>query len=189
MKYVRTLFDHELPLYEKHLLNLDEEDKRFRFCGLVTDESIKNHCNKLSLLNPPNDPDYTIIGTFEEYKLVACSCMIWGKNDNTVELAITVDKEEQNKGNGLELLKRSIVSCSNRGVTRIYLYCIPENKRMIRLVSKLGMTIERDIGECLAYMEVPEISYASFWKEIFQEYFGNLLYTKSSFKKFVVDLI
>lgn len=179
MKYVRTLFNHELHLYEKHLLDLDHNDRHFRFCGQVTEEIIKKHCQNIK--------NYTLVGGFDDYKLVACACILWGDNDKSVELAITVKKEYQNNGYGYELLKYAINSCSNRGVTRIYMNCLSNNKRIVKLVSKLGMKIEQDSNDCMAYMEVPKISYMTYWKELFHEYFGNYQYNKSTFKKLLLE--
>jgi hypothetical protein len=55
----------------------------------------------------------------------------------SAEAALSVERAVEARGIGTELFKRGILIARNRGITRAYMLCLPENHRVRQIVRKL----------------------------------------------------
>jgi len=126
---IRKLRISEAPLYCAHLLRLDTESRRNRFGGTVSDDYIRSYAQ------PSNLADAVIHGFFVDGELrgIAELRPLPGRQ---AETALSVEKEWQGRGVGTALLERTLVTARARGTELLHMTCLPENRRMRKLVSR-----------------------------------------------------
>ncbi len=71
------------------------------------------------------------------------------------ELAVSVEPRWQNRGIGTALLRRLIVAARNRLIGRLYMVCLIDNHRVVRMARRFEGRLEFDRGEALARIEPP----------------------------------
>lgn len=150
MPVYRKLMPGEGRRYADHLLRLPPADRRARFMGAINDDAIRGHIAKL---------DWA--------KTILMAALVQGQVRAVVELqreqvfggaaelAVSVEPDWQGQGLGKELVRRALTAARNRGLRRIYLYCLYDNRRMQKIARRLGCTLTFEGGEVLADMELP----------------------------------
>jgi GNAT superfamily N-acetyltransferase len=71
------------------------------------------------------------------------------------ELAVSVEPGWQNRGIGTELLRRLIVAARNRLIGRLYMVCLMDNERVLRMARRFQGRLEVERGEAMARIEPP----------------------------------
>lgn len=143
---------YKISDYSRHLKSLTEEDKISRFGMKVSDYNIDQLI--LSMVYNPKDHELW-------YVKVNDVRVGWGhmakNNDDSWELAVSVEKDYQRQGIGDALIKEMITWAKFHHIPEVYMHCIEDNRVIQHLAVKHELkTRERDGGERTAAIEVPE---------------------------------
>lgn len=163
--YIQHTNIYKITEYSRHLKNLTDGDRYSRFGYIISDYNI----DKLILNMCYNPKDHELW-----YAKVGDVRVGWGhmaKNeDNSWELAVSVDHEYQRQGIGDQLISEMLTWAKFHQVSEVYMQCIEDNKVIQHLASKHDLkTKSRGAGERTAALEVPQAnvfeSNAQLWKE------------------------
>jgi len=150
---LRKLWPHDGAQFRDHLLRLDPDERACRFGHAVADEWIAAYCE---------GTDWT--------RSITLGCWIEGALrgvgelklldrawPSTAEFALSVERAFDSSGIGSELLRRLVLVARNRGIARGYLLCLPENRRIQRIVRKLNPSLayHGDQVECELALALP----------------------------------
>ncbi len=138
---VRKLWPTEADAYRDHLLRLDPESRTRRFSGSVSDETIIRHAATIT------DFGAVVYGFFLEGVLRgAAELRPEGPLAKTAEAAFSIERGWQSLGIGTHLLERILLTARNRGIKRLQMQCLAENRRMQRLARKFSAEFTFDFG-------------------------------------------
>ncbi len=87
----------------------------------------------------------------------------WGAE---AEAAFSVEPDYQDGGVGTDLLGRIILAARNRGVDRLYMNCLQENRKMQRIARKYEAELHFDHGEVIGQLRTSGPTPASLWSEV-----------------------
>jgi RimJ/RimL family protein N-acetyltransferase len=157
---MRKLWPIDQDLLQAHLLRLDPVDRRMRFCGAVSDQTIADHARHINWSRSIS------LGCFVDDKLIGMAELRAVRNDaEAAELAITVEVPFQNKGVGTLLMRRILAIARNRFICRIYMICLLENQKMQHLAGKLDAKLTFREGEAEASLWPSAPTYLSLLEE------------------------
>lgn len=141
---IRKLQLHERPLFAEHLKRLPANDRQFRFAhARVTDDVIDRYVATIG------DGDL-ILGCFVDDRLVAGVHVAFA--EDIAEVGVSVDADQRTLGVGAELFRRASHWARNRRARKLYTLCQADNRAMVALATKLGMTIHRDSGTAEGFL-------------------------------------
>ncbi len=145
---IRKLWAGDLDAFRAHLLRLDENTRRQRFGGGVSDEFLKHYAETAFRL------ESVIYGAFVDGTLRAAAEMrnlaeIWSPE---AEAAFSVETEWQDLGLGTRLMDRILIVARNRSIRKLYMVCLKENQRMRHLAEKYDARLAIDDGETTGTM-------------------------------------
>lgn len=165
---IRKLWPAELGKYRTHLLRLDPETRRMRFGMSVDDAFIADYARRLN-----------------DMKSVVYACLVDGEVRAAAELrplgaylqgeaeaAFSVERDWQGMGFGTELMGRVIRSARNRGIRRLYMNCLAENRKMQHIARKYEAELKFEEGEVLAELLPAAPNYFSIWRETLENEYG-----------------
>tara|TARA_B100000965_G_scaffold117786_1_gene97213 strand:- start:825 stop:1532 length:708 start_codon:yes stop_codon:yes gene_type:complete len=157
----RKLTAHDQALVEAHLQRLEPHDRHLRFWGGMTDQAIKDYCDRLDwsaavLVGAFIDGELRGVGELVRIRLVP---------QIMAEVAFSVEGPWQNAGVGTELVRRILTIARNRCIDRVYMLCLSENKKMQKIASKFEMILSYDEGEVEARILPAWPSYMSLMAE------------------------
>ena len=150
---IRKLWPVEATAYRDHLLRLDAESRRNRFCGAIADDIIRSYAATV------RGGDVILHGFFVDGVL----CCILGRE---AEAAFSIEKPWQSHGVGSALLERSLLAARNRGVKLMQVCCLMENRRMQQLARKFEAELSFDFGAVIGTMETPYPTPLSLMREL-----------------------
>jgi RimJ/RimL family protein N-acetyltransferase len=158
---IRKMWSQETDKFRDHLLRLDRDSRRLRFGMAVTDEFIADYAARTSEMN------CLVYGFYVDGEMRAAAEMrLIGESwSSDAEGAFSVEKEYQNRGLGSELLGRIIRAARNRGVSRLYMNCLAENRKMQRICRKFEAELHFDHGEVVGRVLPALPTYLSLWEE------------------------
>ena len=139
----RKLTAVDSALIEAHMLRLDAENRRLRFCAPAGDAFIRKYCAGRDW------PASILVGAFVDGVLRGVGELVRLKYvpQQTAEIALSVEDSYQNDGIGSELLRRLLTLARNRCINRLYMLCIPENVKMQAIARKFDANLLRQPGE------------------------------------------
>jgi GNAT superfamily N-acetyltransferase len=147
------------PAILAHLLALSPEDRHLRFCGSLSDETIRTHVEGL-----PDLPGFTLAalegplwdGPFYRAGPVRAfaELVVSGK---VAELGISVDAGRRRAGVGTYMVQTAARLLALRGVEQIVALTLTRNRGMIRLGQTCGARIESDGSEVVITFSVPRL--------------------------------
>jgi GNAT superfamily N-acetyltransferase len=150
---LRKLWPYDAPQFRDHLLRLDPDDRACRFGHAVADEWIADYCEGTDWVRS------ITLGCWVEGVLrgVGELKMLDRAWPSMAEFALSVERAFDSGGIGSELLRRLVLVARNRGIARGYLLCLPENRRIQRIVRKLNpaLAYHGDQIECELALELP----------------------------------
>ena len=148
--HVRRLHAGEADLVAAHLKRLDGETRRLRFGNAVNDAFLDRYA-ALAL-----GADTLVKGLFVEGDLrgIAELRFLTGSHEEA-EGAFSIEPGFQGRGHGERLFARLIVAARNRGVRRLFLTCLRENRRMQAIARKHGADLSFDAGDVMAEITRP----------------------------------
>ena len=148
---IRKLWDVETHAYCHHLLRLDAESRRNRFCGGISDETIRSYA-----ATAPGS-DVVLHGFFVDGELRGAADLriVRPLDRREAEAAFSIEKPWQSHGVGSALLERTLLCARNRGVKHVQVSCLPQNKRMQQLARKFAAELTFDYDTVVGTMENP----------------------------------
>ena len=159
---IRKLWSTETDKFRDHLLRLDKDNRRLRFGMAVDDTFIKNYADCAGTAQS------VIHGYFVHGEMHAAAelrMMGDGRWSQEAEAAFSVEEPYQDAGVGTDLLGRVILAARNRGVHRLYMNCLSENRKMQRIARKYEAELHFDHGEVVGQVKTPGPTPASLWSE------------------------
>jgi RimJ/RimL family protein N-acetyltransferase len=158
-----------------HLLQLNDEDRRLRFGTQTPDEVIHHYVEKLDFNRD------SVFGVFDlDLKLIGMAHLAYLPALNgqvrAAEFGVSVLPEGRAQGLGTALLQRSAVHSRNTRVETLYVHCLANNKAMMHLAQKAGMSVEYAYGDADAYLKLPPASPATIVEEAANEQWADMDY-------------
>ncbi len=164
----RKLYVTEYHKYQDHMLRLDEESRRMRFGMAVDDRFITDYTQRL---NDMKSIVYAhMIGG--EVRAAAELRPLAGQMRGEAEAAFSVEKSHQDSGIGTELLGRIVRAARNRSITRVYMNCLAENRKMQRIAKKYDAILEFDAGDVVGRVAPSSAHAFSIWREAVEDEMG-----------------
>ncbi|OSP54863.1 GNAT family N-acetyltransferase [Pseudoruegeria sp. SK021] len=162
---IRRLRASDQPELAAHFHRLDQNTRRLRFGGMVSDAFVADYAAKIL------SDDSVIFGAFSDDTLRGVAELrgaMW-RWPRSAEVALLVEPAWQDKGLGDALLGRLIAAAQNRGIKTLQMMCLRENRRMQALARKHKATLEITVDSV-------EATLAPAWPtpmSLFEEIFGN----------------
>lgn len=140
MVIYRKLLPTEGPAYRDHLLRLSPEDRYARFHGPANEARIAAHVDGIDWHQS------LILGAFVDGDLRAAAelCLTRAAPGADAEVGLSVEPGLQGQGIGTALVAQALVLAQNRSVARLLLLCLPDNRRMQRIVRRLDGMLTYD---------------------------------------------
>jgi len=161
---VRELHAGHLEEILQHLLQLNDEDRRLRFGSQTPDEVIERYVRGLDFNKD------AVFGIFDlDLKLIGMAHLAYlpeiKGHARAAEFGVSVLSEGRAQGLGTALLQRSAVHSRNTRVETLFVHCLSNNKAMMHLAKKTGMSVEYAYGDADAYLKLPPASPATIVQE------------------------
>ena len=158
---IRKLWDFEKNIYRDHLLRLDRDSRRNRFCGAIGDDIVRTYAETT------HGPDVVVHGFFVDGVLRGAADMRIARplDLQEAEAAFSIEKPWQSRGVGSALLERTLLCARNRGIRHLHVSCLPHNSRMQELARKFDAEIKCDFDTALGTMENPNPTPISLMQE------------------------
>lgn len=160
---IRSLSARHRPRILKHLLSLNESDRYLRFGSVATDAQIAHY---VDLIDFERDEVFGIFN--RRLSLLAVAHLAFSPVAATPshapadmaarsssEFGVSVLPEARGRGYGSRLFDRSVLHARNRGVERLIIHALSENKAMLRIARNAGATVVRDGSESQAELALP----------------------------------
>ena len=149
-----------------HLVLMDEEGRRWRFCYAVSNEAIHIYTDNI----PDDDLIYGIRASITSDHIVAAMHLAFDKNHKSAEMGISTLPESRRKGYAERLMRYSVDILRNRGISQLYSVCLPDNQPLLKLLQKLNITsIYSMEGDKEARINIPMAGIDSFLNEMRNE--------------------
>jgi GNAT superfamily N-acetyltransferase len=165
---VRKLWLGEANAYRDHLLRLDPDSRHRRFSGAVADDVIVKHAATA------DDLGVVIHGFFVDGTLRGAAELrhIGDMFSRQAEAAFSIEQPWQSHGVGTALLERTLLSARNRGVKRLEMNCLADNRRMQQLAKKFQAALKFDFGSVVGELDAPRFTPLSVMREAFADVHG-----------------
>lgn len=140
---IRKLWPTETERFRDHLLRLDKASRRMRFAHSVSDSFIEDYAARVADMG-------SVVYVYVEDDQVRAAAELRKLGDNwghEAEAAFSVETAYQDRGIGSDLMGKVIRSARNRGVQRIYMSCLPENRRMQAVAKKYEAALTFELGD------------------------------------------
>jgi len=159
---IRKLWVGEAAKFRDHMLRLDPESRHSRFGGGVSDDFIHNYADLSQSL------DAVIHGFFIGGMLRgAAELRPLGLHfPRQAEAAISVEKPWQSHGVGSALLRHTLLTARNRGVSHLHMACLAENRRMQQLARKFDAELSFDFGSVVGEVASARATPLSVMREV-----------------------
>jgi RimJ/RimL family protein N-acetyltransferase len=167
----RKLWPSETTKFRDHLLRLDKANRRMRFAHSVSDAFIEDYAARMCEMSS------IVYGYFENDEVRGAAELrklsdVWGQE---AEAAFSVEGTHQDLGIGTELMGRVIRSARNRSVRRLYMSCLPENRRMQAIARKYEASLLLEPGEVMGEIVPVESNYFSVLAEAMDDRVGFMM--------------
>lgn len=118
---------------KKHLLRLDHDSRRMRFFMAIGDAGIERYVDRI---NWGTDSGFGVFNATGD--LIAFAHLAETDNNCTMELGVSIDSNYRRRGIAGKLMKRIITFCKARGVDKLTMECLRENKVMQEIATNCG---------------------------------------------------
>jgi GNAT superfamily N-acetyltransferase len=165
---IRKLWIGEDSRYRDHLLRLDSDSRHSRFGGGVADEFIRDYVGTtfgLSAVVHGFFVDGTLRGAAELRPLGPAFA-------REAEAAFSIEAPWQSHGVGSALLGRTLLAARNRGIRKLHMACLANNRRMQELARKFAAELTFDFGSVVGEVEAARPTPLSVLREFMTESHG-----------------
>ncbi|KIL97109.1 Histone acetyltransferase HPA2 [Paramagnetospirillum magnetotacticum MS-1] len=144
---IRRLYTHERADYAAHLRRLSPDDRRLRFARSgVADQVIDDYVAAIGAGD-------LILAAFADDVLVGAAHV--ALNGSVAEVGVSVDGGHRTDGIGSQLLRQAVAFARNRRAEKLYTLCLSDNRSMVALARRTGMTVHFEGGEAEAFLDLP----------------------------------
>ena len=138
----------------RHLLLLNDGDRRLRFGTQTPDEVIHQYVEHLDFTRD------AIFGSFDsQLNIIGMAHLAYlpklKGQANAAEFGVSVLPNGRGQGIGTALLARASVHSRNTRIETLHVHCLANNKAMMRLAKNAGMLVEYAYGDADAYLKLP----------------------------------
>jgi GNAT superfamily N-acetyltransferase len=165
---IRKLWIAEGQLYRDHLLRLDQESRRSRFAGAVSDQFLSDYASLAFGI------DAIIHGFFVDGTLRGAAELrpAGPAAKREGEAAFSIEKPWQSHGVGSMLLERTLLAARNRGLKFLHMACLADNRRMQQLARKYDAELSFDFGSVVGEVAAARPTPLSLIREIIADGHG-----------------
>jgi len=150
-----------------HLLQLPAEDRRLRFGQHIRDDAVRDYvggidfeCDRVFGVHAP------------DLALVGVAHLALDPAQQIAELGLSVDPACRGKGHGFALLQRAVLHAANLGYRILFMVCLAENRIMMHLARKAGLTLVVEYGETGARLALDRGTHGGALKEAMADQFA-----------------
>ena len=158
-----------------HLLQLNDEDRRLRFGTQTPDEVISHYVRHLDF---NRDVIFGVFGL--DLRLVGMAHLAYLPEQKgegrAAEFGVSVLPDGRGQGLGTALLQRAAVHSRNTRIETLYVHCLANNKAMMHLAQKAGMTVEFAYGDADACLKLSPANPGTIVEEAANEHWADLDY-------------
>lgn len=138
----------------RHLLLLNEDDRRLRFGTQTPDEVIHHYVEGLDFNRD------AVFGSFDsQLSLIGMAHLAYlpkiKGQPQAAEFGVSVLPNGRGQGIGTALLARASVHSRNTRIETLFVHCLANNRAMMHLAQKAGMRVEYAYGDADAYLKLP----------------------------------
>lgn len=164
----RKLYPGEYHRYRDHLLRLDADSRRMRFGMLVDDAFIDDYTRRL------NDMKSIVYGHIVDGEVRAAAELrpLAISVNGEAEAAFSVEQDWQDSGIGTDLLGRIVRAARNRSISRVYMNCLAENRKMQAVAKKHNAILQFENGDVVGRVAPSNAHYFSIWREAVEDEMG-----------------
>lgn len=164
----RKLYASEYHRYRDHLLRLDADSRRMRFGMQVGDAFINEYSLRL------NDLKSIVYGHIVDGEVRAAAELrpLAITVNREAEAAFSVEKDWQDSGIGTDLLGRLVRAARNRSISRVYMNCLAENRKMQAVAKKHDAILQFENGDVVGRVAPSNAHYFSIWREAVEDEMG-----------------
>lgn len=177
----RKLYATEYDRYRDHLLRLDKDSRRMRFGMLASDDFIRDYTARLHDMKSIVYA-YLVDG---EVRAEAELRPLGFRVQREAEAAFSVEAEWQVSGIGTELIGRVVRAARNRSITRVYMNCLAENRKMQAVARKFEAILHFDHGDVVGEVAPTHAHYFSIWREAVEDELGFVMAVLDLQKRFL----
>ena len=146
---IRKLWLGEADLYRDHLLRLDGDSRHSRFGGGVSGEFIRTYIDTTFALCTAVH-GFFVDGTLRGAAELRALGPAFGRE---AEAAFSIEAPWQSHGVGFALLDRTLLAARNRGIKKLHMVCLSNNRRMQELARKFDAELSFDFGSVVGEVE------------------------------------
>lgn len=151
----------------RHLLQLPGEDRRLRFGRSIGDEAIREYVAGIDFARD------RVFGIHDPaLELTGVGHLALDTEAQVAELGLSVDPGCRTKGFGFALLQRALLHAANLGYRVLFMYCLAENRIMMHLARKAGLTVVIESGEADARLTLDRGAHGGALKEAMADQFA-----------------
>lgn len=155
---IRLLTDSDRWRLRPHFKRLDAEDRRLRFGATLNEAAIDRY---VDLIDFDRDAVLGIANADGDLIAVAHVAPV----GEGAELGLSVHAGTRGNGLGGALFGEAVTWARNRYLGRIYMHCLRENRAILHLARRHGMTLSADGAESTAVLVLPEPDLESWTRE------------------------
>ena len=179
---IRKLWITEAGKYRDHLLRLDRDSRHSRFGGAVADDFIRGYVDTMFGLKA------IVHGFFVDGVLRGAAELrpLGPGFVREAEAALSIETPWQSHGVGSVLLDRTLLTARNRGIRKLHMACLANNRRMQDLARKFSAELSFDFGSVAGEVAAPGPTPLSVMREILTDSHGfatAILDTQAKFLK------
>ena len=156
---VKRLSSADRPALAAHFLQLDDADRRLRFGSARGDDSLREYVAALDF-----DRD-ALFGAFDDDLALAGVAHV-AVSPDFAELGVSVLPGARERGIGTALFERANLFARTHYIRTMFTHCLTENRAMMRIARKAGMTIVTEAGEAEARIELPPAGLTTATREL-----------------------
>jgi GNAT superfamily N-acetyltransferase len=121
---------------------LPEHDRHLRFGRFIRDSALRDYVDGIDF---GRDSVYGIYSLALE--LIGVAHLALDPVQQAAELGLSVDPACRGRGYGFALLQRGVLHAANLGYRALFMYCLADNRTMMHLARKAGLTVLVESGE------------------------------------------
>lgn len=145
---LRPIKPEDEPMWLEMFQNFSEQSIRYRFFQIIKDTP---HEVRVRYSNIDYDREIGIVAELKEKqrKILGVVRLIIEPDGKTGEIAFIVADPWQGLGLGTKMVDHMIEICKDKGLESIYAFMLPDNRRAIQLLKKMGFTVKhsRDVAK------------------------------------------
>lgn len=164
----RKLYVTEYHRYRDHLLRLDPDTRRMRFGMHVDERFIAGYAHRLHDMRSVVYA-HIIAG---EVRAAAELRPLGFQVQGEAEAAFSVENDWQDSGIGTELLGRVVRAARNRSISRVYMNCLAENRKMQAVARKYDAILQFEHGDVVGQVAPSNAHFFSIWREAVEDEMG-----------------